>query len=269
MWIAPPSGLRLRSATTTASVDFVTWSRTRADPAPWPPLTARNAFVIAIEIFAGSKPTTAPLRRISLNCAKRASTAAPPGSPTIRSRGGVGAAEEVGVVAMRMRKLLVPALWVAGVWIRRKPLVARNRGARSRAWRPRNPASAHLPKPQGRYPGAKEAPAARIYYMLCRSCVLPTKHSRRARTAQAFFPPQRGCPEDRVEWGFALGAHNDPPALAPAIHRFVHSATTCPRGRRTANRRCSFATVAAPRTVRRRRSRRSAHRVRARRRTCR
>src|SRR6185437_8849330 len=111
MWIAPPSGLRLRSATTTASVDFATWSRTRADAAPWPPLTARNAFVIAIEIFAGSKPTTAPLRRITLNCAKRGSVPAtvPPVSPTIRSRGGV-AVGEGDVVTMRMRELLVLAL---------------------------------------------------------------------------------------------------------------------------------------------------------------
>src|SRR5207302_9475430 len=38
----------------------------RAEPAPWPPSTARNALVMATEIFAGSKPTTAPLRRISL-----------------------------------------------------------------------------------------------------------------------------------------------------------------------------------------------------------
>jgi hypothetical protein len=71
--------------------------RTRAELAPWPPLTARNAFVIAIVIFAGSKATTAPLRRISLNCAKRGSALVAtglPASPTIRSRGGVAAVEE-------------------------------------------------------------------------------------------------------------------------------------------------------------------------------
>ena len=67
-------------------------ARARArEAAPWPPLTARNALVIAIVIFDGSKPTTAPLRRITLYCAKRGS--APlmtglPGSPTRRSRGG-------------------------------------------------------------------------------------------------------------------------------------------------------------------------------------
>ena len=48
MWIAPPSGLRFISAATTASVSFTTSSRTRADAAPWPPLTARNALVIAM-----------------------------------------------------------------------------------------------------------------------------------------------------------------------------------------------------------------------------
>ncbi len=69
MWIAPPSGLRFISALTTASVSFTTSSRTRAQAAPWPPLTARNALVTAIVIFAGSKPTTAPLRRITLYCA--------------------------------------------------------------------------------------------------------------------------------------------------------------------------------------------------------
>src|SRR5690349_15376983 len=86
-------------------------------------------------------------------------------------------------------------------------------------------------------PGSREAPAARIYYMLCRSCVLSTKHSRRAPAAQAFFPPQEDCPEGRVEWGFARTARNDPPASAPAIHRFVHSAATRSRVRRTATRR--------------------------------
>ena len=73
MWMAPPSGLRLTSATTTASVSTVTCSRTRAEAAPWPPLTARNALVIAMVILDGSKPTTDPLRRITLYCAKRGS----------------------------------------------------------------------------------------------------------------------------------------------------------------------------------------------------
>jgi len=40
--------------------------RTRADAAPVPPFTAMKALVIAIEILAGSKLTTAPLRRITL-----------------------------------------------------------------------------------------------------------------------------------------------------------------------------------------------------------
>jgi hypothetical protein len=38
----------------------------RAEAAPWLPLTARKALVIATEILAGSKPTTAPLRRMIL-----------------------------------------------------------------------------------------------------------------------------------------------------------------------------------------------------------
>ena len=69
MWIAPPSGLRFISAATTASVSFITCSRTRAEAAPWPPFTARNAFVMATPIFAGSNGTTAPFLRITLYCA--------------------------------------------------------------------------------------------------------------------------------------------------------------------------------------------------------
>ena len=50
-----------------------------------------GGLVIAIVIFDGSKPTTAPLRRITLYCAKRGSAPLAtglPGSPTIRSRDG-------------------------------------------------------------------------------------------------------------------------------------------------------------------------------------
>jgi hypothetical protein len=60
------------------------------DAALCPPFTARNALVIAIVIFDGSKPTTAPLRRITLYCESRGSALlciALPGSP-IRSRCG-------------------------------------------------------------------------------------------------------------------------------------------------------------------------------------
>src|SRR5512139_3916488 len=100
MWMAPPSGLRFISAATTASVSFATSSRTRAEAAPWPPLMARNALVIAMEILAGSKATTAPLRRITLYCAKRGSAAAVLGdSAVIDSRiAGNGAAEEEALV---------------------------------------------------------------------------------------------------------------------------------------------------------------------------
>jgi hypothetical protein len=38
----------------------------RADAAPWLPFTARKALVMATLILAGSKPTTAPLRRMTL-----------------------------------------------------------------------------------------------------------------------------------------------------------------------------------------------------------
>ena len=66
MCTVPPCGWRRCSATTTSSVSFPTTSRMRAEAAPWLPFTARNALVIATEIFAGSNPTTAPLRRITL-----------------------------------------------------------------------------------------------------------------------------------------------------------------------------------------------------------
>src|SRR5881397_3652270 len=52
---------------------------------------ARNALVIAIEILDGSKPTTAPLRRITLYWANRGSVLGPralPVSPAMRSRVG-------------------------------------------------------------------------------------------------------------------------------------------------------------------------------------
>src|SRR5947209_8052926 len=105
MWIAPPSGLRFINAATTASVNFVTSSRTRDDAAPCPPWTARKAFAIAMVILAGSKPTTAPLRLITLYCAKRGSEALAtglPGSPTIRSRGGADVAVFWAVVTVCM-----------------------------------------------------------------------------------------------------------------------------------------------------------------------
>ena len=63
MWIAPPAGRERSSARTTLSVRPSTVSRTLAEAAPCAPLTARNAFVSAMAILLGSKPTTAPLRR--------------------------------------------------------------------------------------------------------------------------------------------------------------------------------------------------------------
>src|SRR5438132_3962091 len=74
------------SALTTFSVSCAVNSRTRAEAALWPPLTARNALVTAMAIFDGSKPTTAPLRRITLYCASRGSALAASGilvSPAI------------------------------------------------------------------------------------------------------------------------------------------------------------------------------------------
>ena len=70
MWNVPPAGWRRMRAPTTPSVSWVTSSRIRADPAPGPPLTARNALVMATEILVGSNPTTAPLRRMILYCAR-------------------------------------------------------------------------------------------------------------------------------------------------------------------------------------------------------
>src|SRR3989304_5178162 len=66
MWKVPPAGRRRTRAFTTLSASEATSSRILAEAAPWPPLTARNALVSATEIFDGSKPTTAPLRRITL-----------------------------------------------------------------------------------------------------------------------------------------------------------------------------------------------------------
>ena len=66
MWKVPPCGWRRTSAPTTLSVRRATSSRMRAEAAPWLPFTARKALVIATEILAGSKPTTAPLRRMIL-----------------------------------------------------------------------------------------------------------------------------------------------------------------------------------------------------------
>ena len=71
----PNSKLRRMSAWTTPSVSAATCSRMRAEAAPWLPLTARKAFVIATEILPGSNPTTAPLRRITRYWPKRGSRA--------------------------------------------------------------------------------------------------------------------------------------------------------------------------------------------------
>ncbi|CFN74418.1 Uncharacterised protein [Bordetella pertussis] len=62
----PPAGRLRTSALTACAVSCSTSSRTRADAAPWPPLTARNALVMAMAILLGSNPTTEPLRRMML-----------------------------------------------------------------------------------------------------------------------------------------------------------------------------------------------------------
>jgi hypothetical protein len=64
MWKVPPPGRERSSARTTVSVRRSTVSRTLADAAPWVPCTARKAFISATAILLGSKPTTAPLRRM-------------------------------------------------------------------------------------------------------------------------------------------------------------------------------------------------------------
>ena len=66
MWKVPPLGRLRNSARTTFCVSCSTSSRTRADAAPWPPFTARKAFVTANAILDGSKATTEPLRRMIL-----------------------------------------------------------------------------------------------------------------------------------------------------------------------------------------------------------
>ena len=66
MWYVPPVGWRRTSAETTACVTPWTFSRTPALAAAVPPATARNALVTATAILSGSKPTTAPLRRMTL-----------------------------------------------------------------------------------------------------------------------------------------------------------------------------------------------------------
>src|SRR6185437_13944622 len=122
MWIAPPSGLRFISAATTTSVSFAVSSRTRADAAPCPPLTARKALVTAIAIFEGSNATTAPLRRITLYWASRGSLFAAGvalASPGIRLRCAVedGVAAELATCIecspVRSYVLGLPALRLA------------------------------------------------------------------------------------------------------------------------------------------------------------
>ena len=62
----------------------------RADAAPWLPFTARNALVIATAILLGSKPTTAPLRRITLYSECAAGAAPVSGTFTLTAK-SVGA----------------------------------------------------------------------------------------------------------------------------------------------------------------------------------
>src|SRR5437773_6893846 len=109
MWIAPPSGLRRISAATTASVRRAVSSRTRAEAALWPPLTARNALVTAIAIFEGSKATTAPLRRMTLYCASRGSKFAAIGDLVLPAVGfcGVDGETAAAVLATCICEVLV------------------------------------------------------------------------------------------------------------------------------------------------------------------
>jgi hypothetical protein len=48
----------------TACVNWSTVSRTLEEAAPWVPCTAKNAFIMATAILAGSKGTTAPFLRM-------------------------------------------------------------------------------------------------------------------------------------------------------------------------------------------------------------
>src|SRR5260221_6576892 len=106
MWIARRSGLRFIRAVTTTSVSCAVNSRTRADAALWPPLTARKALVTAMAIFDGSKPTTAPLRRITLYCDSRGSVFASRavfGSPAMTLRGVGEEGDGVGLATCIVR----------------------------------------------------------------------------------------------------------------------------------------------------------------------
>ena len=197
MWIAPPSGLRFISAATTPSVSCVTSSRTRDDAAPWPPWMARNALVIAMVILAGSKPTTEPLRRITLYCAKRGSDAfatALPGSPTIRSRGGaaVGEVEAVEICMGRspcLELVLVddPA-WSAprgkGAFARSLSVLLRGPGDGRGPGQCRNPRNS-LPEPP-----ANLLSNQNLLYLVFQ-CRLNTKNSGRTCEVQGLFDPPR------------------------------------------------------------------------------
>src|SRR5689334_19473932 len=241
MWIAPPSGLRLSNAITTASVSFATSSRTRAEPAPWPPLTARNAFVIAIEIFAGSKPTTAPLRRITLKCAKRGSAfdaTGLPGSPASSSRGGVATGEPE-VAAMRMSRTPLSCLDVSVA--ARQPVTG---GANRVGQGPAEYRPGSLPPTCRRRQPAPPSLSTNLLYVVF-SLLFNTKHSSSGGAVQGLFAPQergaKGAEKQRAK-GCCANHH-------PCAHRLstVLSTARFPvmrERRRAARRRCRFATTA-------------------------
>ncbi len=197
MWMAPPSGLRLTSAATTPSVSFVTSSRTRAEAAPWPPLMARNALVIAMVILDGSNATTEPLRRITLYWAKRGS--APlitglPASPTIRSRGGT-AVESVGrALAICMRISPVISCRSAGVCraFRAGPaFVVKPRWARDSEGRPVEPAAAFPVAARVLRGSSSESLWNQNLLYLVFKCLMSTKHSGSVGRPQAVFHAQK------------------------------------------------------------------------------
>ena len=244
MWIAPPSGLRFISAPTTPSVSLATSSRTRADAAPWPPLMARTALVMAIEIFAGSNVTTAPLRRITLYCAKRGSALAGvalPGSPAMWSRvgDGVAAAEALVSCMGRFSCRILSLSW--------------RRDARRTASACCGPAlpGVGFPGDTGPFPkrrmwrhGVPVRPVLRkllenqnLLHLVFK-CRVNTKSSERLAEWQDFFRAPGGSGE-RVE---PVAGRRDPRLSSrddpPAIHRVAHSQRADERRRRC----CRFAT---------------------------
>src|SRR5947208_3412864 len=193
IWIAPPSGFRFIRAVTTTSVSCAVNSRTRADAALWPPLTARKALVTAMAIFDGSKPTTAPLRRITLYCDSRGSVFASKGvfgSPAMTLRGVAEEGEGVGL-ATCIDRSPGEILWF---------LLATARSACIAQFRPgadfeggRNGWTCTLPRALRGDLGIFLRNQNLLYLVF--KCRINTNHSSSWSTMQVLFDAQKGGPK--------------------------------------------------------------------------